>query len=244
LTEQVEKPKEPTGTPPEEAPKVDEKKGTPEKAPEAQTSEELEKMKSELGRLKQELGDERKKVEELNPYRLHYEQTQQQQQITPEKINEMWFDNPAKMQQQSEMKIAFQNAQQLAPMAKAVARSQNPAAFEGISDAELDQAMYGGVQTGTVNPGMLTDPNAWVGTAWILRGKQTGYTIPQTGPQNLNPTETEKPSAPTTTDEGDEIPELKGDDLTEAFIEKAAKEGITREQFAKMVHEKRERERR
>jgi len=204
-------------------------------------------MESELGRFKQELGDERKKVDELSPYKLHYEQQQQQKQGEPKKqptvdeLNTQFFDNPTQTLNQRDMNMAYNQAFAMAPIALATAKIQNPEAFIGISDQEVEQAMQGGVKSGTTNPMLLSDPNAYVGAAWILRGAKTGYKIPEEKPSNMSPTETERPGgSPPSTEE--EVPELTGaDDLTALLISKRSKD-TTKEDFIKKMQTTRERE--
>ncbi len=210
----------------------------------SEADEKLKSMESELGRLKQELGDSRKKSEELNAYKLWYDQNAakvQQQQVpqqTKPNYDDQWFDKPTetfdKMAQERDRKLIYQQAYQQAPMAKAMAKTQHPEAFEGIEDAELEQAMYGGVQSGTINPGAMADPNAWLGAAWILRGPKLGYKIPGAAPQGMVPPPTEKPGGKPP-EEDEQIPDIQGDALTDSLIAEAKKLGITKEEFLKEV---------
>ena len=247
MPEKVEKPKDPQSTPSQQVSEdtpADDSSQEARSAEQAELDNKFKNMESELGRLRQELGDERKRAEDLNAYKLWYEQNQQQiqyqqqQQQQQKDPNEMWFDNPHRMAQQQENRMMFQSAFQQAPIAKAMARMQRPEVFEGLTDAELDQAMYGGVQSGTTNPGMLSDPNAWAGAAWILQGQKSGYKLSSAPPANLPTTETESPSRPTPIEE-QEIPSLKGDALTDRLIDEATKLGITKEEFLKEVQETR-----
>ena len=242
---------EPTGVPENPVPTVEEPTPTPDdpskEAQSAELAEKLKSMESELGRFKQELGDERKKSEELNAYKLHYEQSQQQKQNEPQKqptvdeLNTQFFDNPTQALNQREMKLAYQTAFAQAPMALAMAKIQNPDAFIGIADQEVEQAMQGGVKSGTTNPMLLSDPNAYIGAAWILRGTKTGYKLPEEKPSNMSPTDTEKPGgSPPSEDE--EVPELTGaDDLTALLISKRSKK-TTIEEFKKNMQATREEE--
>ena len=246
--EKVEKPPEPKSTPEEKqvsevqesTPKSD---GSSTEARPDESGEKLKSMESELGRLKQELGDERKAKEELNAYKLWYEQNAQrqqqpQQQQQKKNYDEQWFDKPTEtfehLSQQRDMRMIYQQAYQQAPMAKTLAKLQHSEAFEGITDAELDQAMYGSVQSGTTNPAILGDPNAWVGTAWILRGPKTGFKMPTSPPAGMSPTEIETPGMPPSST-GRETPDIRGDALTESFVAEAKKLGITKEEFLKEV---------
>lgn len=245
----ADKPTESVGKPDEKVPQVEEptdKSDDPsEEAQSDEMGEKLKSMESELGRFKQELGDERKKSEELNAYKLWYDQnaakTQQQvpQQTNYEEADKQWYDKPTEtfeqMSQKRDMKMIYQQAHQQAPMALAMAKMQHPEAFDGITDEELRQTMFGGVQSGTTNPNILGDPNAWVGAAWILRGPKLGFKIPTPPPGDMSTTETETPGTKPPSEEK-EIPEIRGDDLTDMFIKKACeREGITREKFLEKV---------
>jgi len=238
---------EPTGVPENPVPTVEEPTPTPDdpskEAQSAELAEKLKSMESELGRFKQELGDERKKSEELNAYKLHYEQTQQQKQNEPQKqptideLNTQFFDNPTQVLNQREMGMAYNTARAQAPVALAMAKIQNPEAFNGISDEEVRQGMEGGVRSGTTNPMLLGDPNAYIGLAWILRGQQTGFKIPTASPGGMNPTETEKPGGKPLSEE-DEVPDLAGDSLTERLVQRIMRDGkISKEEAIKKVHE-------
>lgn len=88
--------------------------------------------------------------------------------------------------------VLMETAASQAPIAKNIAKTMYPDAFKGISDQELDQAMYGGAQAGNVQPQNLTKPEAWRMLAWILQGEKMGYRAPA----NINPvspTATETP---------------------------------------------------
>lgn len=252
MAEKVEKPDEPKSTPEKEQVSTGDEPTTKTDDPSTEVQSEemggkLKKMESELGRFKQELGDERKKSEELNAYKVYYDQNppkQQQEQLTPEEqakqTNEQWFDNPAKMAQNSEAKMLYYMAQQNAPMALATAKTLNPDAFVGISDVEVQQGMQGGVQSGTTNPAMLADPNAYIGMAWILRGQKTGFKPLDAAPVGMSTTETETPGAPPSAPDK-EIPPLEGDDLTEMLMSKRS-EGVTKEKFLEKIQATREEE--
>lgn len=251
MMENIEKPKEPKSTPEEkQVSEVQEPEpGSSKEVRPDESAEKLKTMESELGRLRQEIGDERKKAEELNAYKLYYEQqqrqSQQQQQQQKQNFDEQWFDKPTEtfehLSQQRDMKMIYQQAYQQAPMAKAMAKMQNPAAFEGITDTELEQAMFGGVQSGTTNPAILGDPNAWTGAAWILRGPKTGYKMPDLPPAGMSPAGIETPSSPHPGAE-QEIPEIRGDDLTDALMGEFKKLGITKEDALKEVQATRDME--
>ena len=206
----------------------------------------LKEMESALGKYKQELGEEREKVKAYEQWAYQMRQQQGQPPVPPQKPNydEQFFDKPTEtVEHLVNAKLGqfyAATSQQQAPIAKAMARLQNPGAFEGLSDAELDQAMYGGVQSGATNPALLNDPNGWIGAAWILQGKKHNYAIPSQAPGPMNPTQGETPGMPKKPSAEDDTPVLEQpDDLTEMLIQRRP-EGTTREEFLKKVQTRRE----
>ena len=242
--DKVDKPPEPKSTPEEK--QVSEVKESTSGSSEEVRPDEKAKMESELGRLRQELGEERKAKEELNAYKLWYDQNAarmqqqvpQQKEQQPKNYDEQFFDKPTetfkKLLNEYEMGRQYQDAFQTAPTAFAQAKMMYPDRFEGVDENMVQQIMYAPVQQGQMNPAVLKDPNLWAGAAWIAKGQQTGYTVPQTGPSSLNPTQIETPSNAQPTPDN-EIPDIRGDALTDTFIEKAKAMGITKEEFLKEV---------
>lgn len=239
-----------TGTPQAEVQKPKDKKGAKdaEGKEKPEPDEKFAKMESELGRLRQELGDERKKAEELNAYKLWYEQNarqaqQQQQPQQPPNYDEQFFDKPTetinKILAQYEMRRTYQDAFQSAPSALAQAKMMYPERFEGVDENMINQIMYAPVQQGQMNPQVLKDPNMWAGAAWVAKGYQTGYKMPQPPPQSMNPSESERPGSPPPSRDED-TPRLRGDDLTNMLIGELMKTGLTREEAEREVQATRE----
>lgn len=205
---------------------------------EARPDEAQKKMESELGRLRQELGDERKKAEELNAYKLWYDQNAQRMQQQPQQqvpqqpapnLDEQFFDKPTetvqKILSQYEMKRQYQEAYQQAPTAFAQAKMMYPDRFEGVDENMVQQIMYAPVQQGQMNPAVLKDPNLWAGAAWIAKGAQNQYKMPDPGLNPMNPLKDETPGR-SRSNEDREIPEIRGDALTDQFFEEFRKLGI------------------
>ena len=213
----------------------------------AKFDEELSKMKSELGRLKQELGDARKEAEDYKPYKMWYDQNRQQvQQQQPRQepnYDEEFFDKPTQTMQkilsQYEMRRTYQDAFQSAPTALAQAKMMYPERFEGVDENMISQIMYAPVQQGQMNPMVLKDPNMWAGAAWIAKGYQSGYKIPEPAPQGMNPSESERPGPPPQSRD-DEPVSLRGDDLTDMLIGELMRTGLTRDEAIKEVQATRE----
>jgi len=252
MADQVDKPPEPKSTP-EEKQVSEVTESTSDSSTEVR-SDESAKMESELGRLRQELGDERKKAEELNAYKLWYDQNaarmqQQPQQQVPQQpapnLDEQFFDKPTetvqKILSQYEMKRQYQEAYQSAPSAFAQAKMMYPDRFEGVDENMVQQIMYAPVQQGQMNPNVLKDPNLWAGAAWIAKGAQTQYKMPDPGLNPMNPLQDETPGR-SRSNEDRETPEIRGDDLTAVFMDKLEQAGMKKEDIPKEVQATREEE--
>jgi hypothetical protein len=230
---------------------TEEQKGTPQAGEQSNEFEEkFGKMESELGRLRQELGDERKKAEELNAYKLWYDQNaaRMQQQVPQQReetqnLDERFFDKPTEtvmtILQRQKIQERYEKAYSDAPTAEFIARQKYPEKFEGVDENLVKQAMYGIVQSGQVDPMLLTNPDAWANAAWAARGMQSNYAVPQSPQQPLQPTQTESPGMSPTNPE-QEIPDIQGDALTDRLVEEAKRLGITKEDFLKDVQATRE----
>jgi hypothetical protein len=129
------------------------------------------------------------------------------------------------------------NAAQMAPFAKNQAKAMFPQAFEGLGDAEVDQIVYGGIQSGIIAPDVATNPNGWAMAAWQLKGQKMGFNPVSPPPQSMQATPTESPSRPQNQDEGMEKPKL--DELGRTFLSRRP-EGMTEEDFLKLMQKVRE----
>jgi len=89
--------------------------------------------------------------------------------------------------------MMMENAAAQAPIAKNIAKTQYPDAFKGVTDEELDRAMYGGAAAGNVQPQNLTKPEAWRMLGWILQGEKSNYKMPGPGVNSVSVTATETP---------------------------------------------------
>jgi hypothetical protein len=89
--------------------------------------------------------------------------------------------------------MVMETAASQAPIAKNMAKTMYPDAFRGVTDDELDRAMYGGAAVGNVQPQNLTKPEAWRMLGWILQGEKSGYKMPGPGVVPVDATATETP---------------------------------------------------
>jgi hypothetical protein len=237
-----------TGTPKKEVQESKDQKVKKESTPkeEKPADDNLSKMESELGRLRQELGEERKKAEELSAYKLAYERNQQQQQPQPQAPNydEEFFDKPTqtiqKILAQYDAYRTREDAFSSAETALAQAKVMYPERFEGVDEQMVRQVMMAPVQQGQVRPSVLKDPNVWAGAAWVARGYQTGYKMPEPAPQQMNPYETERPGQPPRSRDED-VPTLRNmDDLTKTLVNELMRTGLSKEEAIAEVQATRE----
>ena len=89
--------------------------------------------------------------------------------------------------------MVMETAASQAPIAKNMAKTMYPDAFKGVTDEELDRAMYGGAAAGNVMPQNLTKPEAWRMLGWILQGEKSNYKMPGPGVNPVSVTATETP---------------------------------------------------
>lgn len=176
----------------------------------------LDEAQTHIGRQASELGDLRQQAQGYQSWlaQMQMQQAQQQSQSAqqqnrvpdePAKFN--WEDPEGSVDRRAERvaerklrtemdslrrQLMMETAASQAPIAKNIAKNMYPDAFRGVTDAELDQAMYGGAQSGNVQPQNLTKPEAWRMLGWILQGEKTGYRMtPSVNP--VSPTATETP---------------------------------------------------
>ena len=118
-----------------------------------------------------------------------------------------------------------------ASWAKETARQKWPEAFEGVNDADIDKLMFTGADSGNINPDFLKSPEAWVGTAWQVKGQKMGF---KAGPVPPTPTEPIPTEGPVQTRK---IEEPKGADTVPDYIRQQWKSaGITDEQQKNIIN--------
>lgn len=183
----------------------------PGETPEEKTptlEEKYQKSLEHSNRLAGEIGKLKKELEGLTPYKTYYDQQQfaSQYQTKPEtsqaKPAEPEDDDDLiskkevqKMIYEAQTQASYQSAYQEAENAKFLAKQQYPQAFEGVEDARVDQAMYGGVQARQINPALLKSPQGWAMAAWQIKGQDSKFTL-NTNPTSPNPTQTTPAESP------------------------------------------------
>jgi hypothetical protein len=171
----------------------------------------LDEAQTHIGRQANELGDLRQQAQGYQNWlaQMQMQQAQQhpqtaQPQVPDEPPRFNWEDPERSVDARVERKlrtemdayrrqVLMETAASQAPIAKNIAKTMYPDAFKGISDQELDQAMFGGAAAGNVQPQNLTKPEAWRMLAWILQGEKMGYRAPAPGINPVSPTATETP---------------------------------------------------
>jgi len=86
------------------------------------------------------------------------------------------------------------DAMRYAPMAERMAVSQAPEVFEDVDINMVRQNLMGGLQAGIIAPELVSNPETWVRTAWLLKGDKAGYKFPKTQ-KGSSPADLETPDA-------------------------------------------------
>jgi len=188
----------------------------------------LEDQEKMIGRQAAEVGELRQKSSNYEQWlaQIQLQQAQQQAQAAPpvapvdDEPSKFDWENPDKAvdrrverKLRSELDVlrrqmVMETAASQAPIAKNMAKTMYPDAFKGVTDDELDRAMYGGAAAGNVQPQNLTKPEAWRMLGWILQGEKNNYRMGG-GITPVSPTATETPmSAKPQTYGNDERPIL------------------------------------
>jgi len=185
---------------------------------------ELAKMHHELESKLGEYSEKVKKYEEENQaYKNWYNQTLSQQMTQSRQPNQQqqqyeqpsgdtdggedFWGNPSRAAQ----KLVQQNlsqydksrratdAMRYAPMAERMAVTQAPEIFEDVDINQVRQNLYGGLNAGIIAPELVSNPETWIRTAWLLKGDKTGYKFPKekkgSSPANLETPDATKKQA-------------------------------------------------
>jgi len=234
---------EPTQTPEpgSDTPTIEPEQPTSEKF-KGKTAAEIEKayqeLESQLGKQGEEFG---KIKEERDAYQTWYQQQQMKQQQSqqtqqpsgeiepnyddfflekPKEAFDKRFEEKMKTEREKiRYETSAESAYRNAPFAKQQAKTMYPDAFNGITDQELDQIMYGGVQARAISPLMLGDPNSWAGAAGQLQLRKRGFKFSAPPPNPMNPPSTETPTPRQPTEEEKKPVKLRADSvaLAQAF---------------------------
>ncbi len=180
---------------------------------------ELAKMHHELESKLGEYSEKVKKYEvENQAYKNWYNQQVSQQYQQPQQSNQFsqqheqpsgdaggepdFWSNPSeatkRMFQQNlsqyDKTRRTSDAMRYAPMAERMAVSQAPEVFEDVDINMVRQNLMGGLQAGIIAPELVSNPETWVRTAWLLKGDKAGYKFPKTQ-KGSSPADLETPDA-------------------------------------------------
>lgn len=167
----------------------------------------------EVGRLGSELGDLRQRTQTYEQTFAQWQmqqaaqqaQTAQPYQGQPDESAKFDWENPERAvdarverklrteYEQLRRQVMMETATSQAPIAKNIAKNMYPDAFKGVTDEELDRAMFGGAAAGNVQPQNLTKPEAWRMLGWIIQGEKTGYRMAPPPVNPVSPSATETP---------------------------------------------------
>lgn len=228
---------------------------------------EKEKM---IGRQTNEIGDLRTKASELeqrlnfqgqfggqqkepNPLDTPYGQVSEADKAQEEEIPADFYSNPKKyilqwqeerdkkrldefQRRDAETKLNIFRAKPVIEQAK----KESPHLFQGLSDQEIDGAIYNGLMNNLVSPYSLADTKTYKQAAMWLQGEKTNY--------RWNPhASTGSPVPPTTTESyvghqppaGEESEEpIELDELSREFLKHLPK-GMTEKEFLAKIREER-----
>ncbi len=195
-------------------PRIDQPQAQPkfaEKSPE-EVAEAYRKLESEHGRQAKEVGDLRNENAQFRQW-FQQIQAQQQAQMQQRQVQQpveddteedsKFLQSPSKMTKKAVQeetakmyaRLKYEESFSQAQFAKEQAKLQNPDLFRGLNEQELDQVMYGGVQSGLIRPDVLRQPKGWEMAAWQLKGRDAGFKMTTPPTQSTAPVTTEVPSS-------------------------------------------------
>lgn len=179
-----------------------------------------QELESKHGKMSEEVGQTKKERDALRGwYDQAQAQAQQQQQVqqpAPVEPDTNWYDSPdqafdkrfeARMKnekRQMEIKADYQNALSMGEYFKEMAKTKHPHLFEGITDEELNNAVYGGLAQGQIAPKFVRSINAWRGAAQLIRSMKTDFGMEGTqvqNPESLDMTDSPPQRKPMETDQ-------------------------------------------
>jgi len=143
-------------------------------------------------------GETSKEVEtlkkDLQAYQSWYQQQQQQAapQPTPDppvdqsRLVDALLENPVQTLNQildyRDQNKMYQEAWSEGPMALARAKKERPDIFEGVDDNQLQQTIFGGIQSGQLHPSLAKKPEAWMMAAGQTKLVQNDFKLQSTPP--------------------------------------------------------------
>jgi hypothetical protein len=202
-------------------------------------------------KLEEVKGETSKEVEtlrkDLQAYQSWYQQQQQPAapQPTPtappadqSKLVDALLENPVQTLNQimdhREQGKAYQEAWSEGPAALARAKKDRPDIFEGVDVNQLQQTIFGGIQSGQIHPSLAKKPEAWMMAAGQTRLVQSDFKFQPSPPTPTTPPQGDAPPAARqqVNDEQDESNDVEFDPLTQDMMEGFGK---TKAQVAEQV---------
>jgi len=135
------------------------------------------------------------KEKDLQAYQSWYQQQQQTQagpqptptqQVDKEKLVEALLDDPVQTLNQildyRDKGKMYQEAWSEGPMALAQAKRERPDIFEGVDENQLQQTVFGGIQSGQLHPSLARKPEAWKMAAGQTKLVQNDFKFQPTPP--------------------------------------------------------------
>jgi len=183
---------------------------------------------------------------DLQAYQSWYSQAQQQsapqptqpQHVDQSKLVDALLENPVQTinqildyRRQSEM---YQEAYSEGPSALVRAKKDRPDIFEGVDDNQLQQIVFGGIQSGQLHPSLAKRPEAWMMAAGQTKLVQNDFRFQPIPPKPTQPLTGDKPPGvkPQVGDR-DEEDDVEFDPLTQELMEAFGK---TKTQVAEQVN--------
>jgi hypothetical protein len=218
---------------------------------EGKSREEIMRMYQESeSHFNQKLDEERavsqKKEKDLQAYQSWYSQAQQQsapqptqtQQVDQSKLVDALLENPVgtinqilDYRRQHEM---YQEAYSEGPSALVRAKKERPDIFEGVDDNQLQQIVFGGIQSGQLHPSLAKKPEAWMMAAGQTKLVQNDFRFQPLPPKPTKPpTGDLPPGVKPQVGDKDEEDDVEFDPLTTEMMEAFGK---TKTQVAEQVN--------
>jgi len=187
---------------------------------------------------------------DLQAYQSWYQQQTQAQSHAPQptqqpvdqsKLVDALLENPVdtlnRILDYRDQQKMYQEAWSEGPSALAQAKRERPDIFEGVDDNQLQQIVFGGIQSGTLHPSLAKKPEAWKMAAGQTKLVQRDFRFSQAPPTPPTPPVGDLP--PSTkpqvgdSDDSDVVFDPLSFELMEAF-------GKTKTQAAEMTQKWRE----
>jgi hypothetical protein len=144
----------------------------------------LETLKAEKDK---EIAAKEKDLQAYQSWQQHQQQTQaapqptQTPQVDQSKLVDALLENPVETLNQildyRDAQKTRQEAFSEGPMALAQAKRERPDLFEGVDDNQLQQIVFGGIQSGDLKPYVAKNPKAWMMAAYQTHGVASDFKL-------------------------------------------------------------------